>query len=149
MGHQGRRMYRSFSQTHSSSRKPSISIPHHSQESVSGGGGRADGESGSSPTPFGFTRRHQRHSSGRYSRLSVFNDLDAHWQYRILNQLMHRESGNDASILFSSLPAPVAGTVERGRGACEGYLEELSTLVQDLPPILLVHAKSMSMTTAL
>ncbi|KAK9767020.1 hypothetical protein K7432_003495 [Basidiobolus ranarum] len=76
-----------------------------------------------------------------------FNDLPPHAQNIILNELMRLRS-KDTSILFTSLPAPDAGTCE-DQEKCEYYMGDLKLLVKDLPPTFLIHAKSMTVTTHL
>nr|UJH94558.1 Vhc1 [Starmerella bombicola] len=76
-----------------------------------------------------------------------FNDLPARAQYLILNCLM-RQVSKDASVIFSTLPAPALGTHAEETTA-KKYHAGLKLLCEDLPPVALVHAQSMTVTTDL
>lgn len=76
-----------------------------------------------------------------------FNDLPARAQHLILNCLMRRVS-KDASVIFSTLPAPALGT-HLDDTAAKKYHAGLSLLCENLPPVALVHAQSMTVTTDL
>ena len=78
-----------------------------------------------------------------------FNDLPCRAQHLILNELMRSYSGTgDTAVVFTTLPGPMAGT-----GASEedsvAYLGDLEVLCDGLPPVLLVHSNSMTVTTNL
>lgn len=100
-----------------------------------------------------------------------FNDLPSKAQHLILNELMRQYSaspnntptgyGNPSAdgasprgevgetvVLFTTLPAPAAGTW-RGLKESMEYLEGLELLTGGLPPTLLVHSNSLTVTTAL
>ncbi|MCJ1395572.1 hypothetical protein MMC18_008458 [Xylographa bjoerkii] len=76
-----------------------------------------------------------------------FNDLPCLAQHLILNELLHAQSTNTA-VLFTTLPSPVEGT---GRSEEESlrYLRDLEVLCEGLPPVLLVHSNSMTVTMSL
>ena len=73
-----------------------------------------------------------------------FNDLPCLAQHMILNELMRLHS-RDTAVLFTTLPSPNEGT---GRSEQESvrYLSDLEILCGDLPPVLLVHSNSMTVT---
>lgn len=73
-----------------------------------------------------------------------FNDLPCRAQHLILNELLQQHS-QDTAVLFTTLPSPVEGT---GLSEVESlsYLSDLEVLCQDLPPVLLVHSNSMTVT---
>ena len=78
-----------------------------------------------------------------------FNDLPCRAQHLILNELMRTHSGKkETAILMTTLPGPAEGT-----GASEeeslAYLSDLEVLCEGLPPVLLVHSNSMTVTTNL
>ena len=78
-----------------------------------------------------------------------FNDLPCRAQHLILNELMRQHSGKgDTAVMFTTLPGPAEWT-----GASEedsvAYLTDLEVLCEGLPPILLVHSNSMTVTTNL
>ena len=78
-----------------------------------------------------------------------FNDLPGRAQHLILNELMRSHSGaGGTAVVFTTLPGPLAGT-----GASEedsvAYLGDLEVLCDGLPPVLLVHSNSMTVTTNL
>ena len=72
------------------------------------------------------------------------NDLPCRAQHLILNELMKRES-KDAAVVFTTLPCPMEGTA-RSEADSVRYLSDLETLCHDLPPTLLVHSNSMTVT---
>lgn len=119
------------------SRLPSAylpSLPSHPKPSIP--------ETPPSPTP---SRRGSTYSTAALP-LS-FNDLPCRAQHLILNELMQGQSGETA-VVFTTLPSPVEGTCE-DEGACGRYLGDLEVLCRDLPPVLLVHSNSMTVTMAL
>lgn len=73
-----------------------------------------------------------------------FNDLPSRAQHLILNELMAKHS-EDTAVLFTTLPSPLEGTAE-SEAASQSYLSDLSVLWQGLPPCLLVHSNSMTVT---
>ncbi|OZJ05653.1 hypothetical protein BZG36_01518 [Bifiguratus adelaidae] len=76
-----------------------------------------------------------------------FNDLPSEAQHLILNYLMCKTS-DDTAIIFSTLPAPVKATA-MSEDSSVTYLENLKLLVDGLPPVLLVHATSLTVTMSL
>ncbi|MCJ1400672.1 hypothetical protein MMC11_003880 [Xylographa trunciseda] len=76
-----------------------------------------------------------------------FNDLPCRAQHLILNELLRAQSA-DTAVLFTTLPSPVEGT---GRSEEESlrYLRDLEVLCEGLPPVLLVHSNSMTVTMSL
>lgn len=85
-------------------------------------------------------------SSDDCSYLS-FNDLPANAQHVILNNLM-QSSSKDTVVIFSTLPAPQIGT-HLSKEDSLAYVESLEIWTQDLPPIILLHSQTMTVTTAL
>lgn len=99
-----------------------------------------------------------------------FNDLPSKAQHLILNELMRQysgqkreenvvgygsigtgEGGNGGSktaVMFTTLPAPVGGTWRSEKESLE-YLGGLELLTGGLPPTVLVHSNSLTVTTAL
>ncbi|KAL1638503.1 hypothetical protein SLS58_008831 [Diplodia intermedia] len=79
-----------------------------------------------------------------------FNDLPCRAQHLILNELIRRESGKDqrTAVIFTTLPSPVEGTCEDEHASVR-YLADLEVLCQGLPPVVLVHSNSMTVTTNL
>lgn len=73
-----------------------------------------------------------------------FNDLPSRAQHLILNELMVQQSG-DTAVIFTTLPSPVEGTSLSAEDSAS-YLSDLEVLWQDLPPCLLVHSNSMTVT---
>lgn len=76
-----------------------------------------------------------------------FNDLPAKAQHVILNELMRKHS-QDSVVLFSTLPAPSLGTYA-SEGDSLDYIDSLDLLCHGLPPTILLHSHSMTVTTAL
>ncbi|KAL4808972.1 amino acid permease-domain-containing protein [Aspergillus unguis] len=86
-------------------------------------------------------------ASGYPQQASVplsFNDLPSRAQHLILNELMTKHS-EDTAVIFTTLPSPLEGTAE-SEAASQSYLSDLSVLWQGLPPCLLVHSNSMTVT---
>ncbi|KAL4927114.1 putative cation chloride cotransporter [Aspergillus undulatus] len=73
-----------------------------------------------------------------------FNDLPSRAQHLILNELMAKHS-EDTAVIFTTLPSPLEGTAE-SEAASQSYLSDLNVLWQGLPPCLLVHSNSMTVT---
>lgn len=76
-----------------------------------------------------------------------FNDLPSRAQHLILNELISQNS-DDTAVIFTTLPAPGEGTY-RSETDSLGYVSDLEVLVGGLPPTLLVHSNSMTVTTNL
>ena len=73
-----------------------------------------------------------------------FNDLPCRAQHLILNELIRRQS-DDTAVVFTTLPSPMEGTCESEAESVK-YISDLEVLCQDLPPTLLVHSNSMTVT---
>ncbi|KAE8351898.1 putative cation chloride cotransporter [Aspergillus coremiiformis] len=73
-----------------------------------------------------------------------FNDLPSRAQHLILNELMAAHS-SETAVIFTTLPSPMEGTAQN-EATSESYLSDLDVLWQDLPPCLLVHSNSMTVT---
>ncbi|CAO2648845.1 Nn.00g097940.m01.CDS01 [Neocucurbitaria sp. VM-36] len=73
-----------------------------------------------------------------------FNDLPCRAQHLILNELIRRQS-DDTAVVFTTLPSPIEGTCE-SEGESVKYISDLEVLCQGLPPVLLVHSNSMTVT---
>lgn len=73
-----------------------------------------------------------------------FNDLPCRAQHLVLNELMVMHS-NETAVSFTTLPSPMEGTWQ-DEAACESYVSDLEILYQGLPPCLLVHSNSMTVT---
>lgn len=89
-------------------------------------------------------------ASGFPSAASIqlsFNDLPSRAQHLILNELISQNS-DDTAVIFTTLPAPGEGTY-RSETDSLGYVSDLEVLVGGLPPTLLVHSNSMTVTTNL
>ena len=76
-----------------------------------------------------------------------FNDLPSRAQHLILNELMLKHS-SDTVVIFTTLPAPSRSTSDSDETS-ESYLHDLDVLWQGLPPCLLVHSNSMTVTMSL
>ncbi|KAF2098943.1 hypothetical protein NA57DRAFT_66175 [Rhizodiscina lignyota] len=57
-------------------------------------------------------------------------------------------NGNGTAVLFTTLPSPVSGTGESETDSLR-YLMDLEVLCKGLPPVLLVHSNSISVTMSL
>ncbi|KAL5391452.1 hypothetical protein DPSP01_001317 [Paraphaeosphaeria sporulosa] len=73
-----------------------------------------------------------------------FNDLPCRAQHLILNELI-RQHSNDTAVVFTTLPSPVEGT-SASEAESVKYISDLEVLCQGLPPCLLVHSNSMTVT---
>ena len=73
-----------------------------------------------------------------------FNDLPCRAQHLILNELI-RQNSEDTAVVFTTLPSPVEGTCESEEESVK-YISDLEVLCQGLPPVLLVHSNSMTVT---
>jgi potassium/chloride transporter 9 len=76
-----------------------------------------------------------------------FNDLPSRAQHLILNELMKQQSEYTA-VIFTTLPSPIEGTCKDEK-KCLAYLSDLEVLCKELPPTLLVHSNSMTVTVNL
>ncbi|KAJ2893078.1 hypothetical protein IWW38_002986, partial [Coemansia aciculifera] len=78
-----------------------------------------------------------------------FNDMTVNTQNRILNEMIRRECNNSTTaLIFTTLQAPEPGTSDSETKAME-YLKDIDALAHDLPPVFLVHATSLTVTTSL
>ncbi|KAG0156404.1 hypothetical protein PDIDSM_3582 [Penicillium digitatum] len=87
------------------------------------------------------------HATGYPSGASVplsFNDLPSRAQHLILNELMVQQS-HDTAVILTTLPSPVEGTSLSAEDSAS-YLSDLDVLWNGLPPCLLVHSNSMTVT---
>ncbi|KAF2683411.1 cation chloride cotransporter-like protein [Lentithecium fluviatile CBS 122367] len=73
-----------------------------------------------------------------------FNDLPCRAQHLILNELI-RQNSDDTAVVFTTLPSPMEGTGESEMESVK-YISDLEVLCQGLPPCLLVHSNSMTVT---
>ncbi|EAT89004.2 hypothetical protein SNOG_03799 [Parastagonospora nodorum SN15] len=73
-----------------------------------------------------------------------FNDLPCRAQHLILNELI-RQHSEDTAVVFTTLPSPVEGTCDSESESVK-YISDLEVLCQGLPPVLLVHSNSMTVT---
>jgi potassium/chloride transporter 9 len=73
-----------------------------------------------------------------------FNDLPCRAQHLILNELIRRYS-DDTAVVFTTLPSPMEGTCASEQESVK-YISDLEVLCQGLPPVLLVHSNSMTVT---
>jgi potassium/chloride transporter 9 len=73
-----------------------------------------------------------------------FNDLPCRAQHLILNELIRQQS-EDTAVLFTTLPSPMDGTCDSESESVK-YISDLEVLCQGLPPVLLVHSNSMTVT---
>ncbi|EFE42417.1 hypothetical protein TRV_02857 [Trichophyton verrucosum HKI 0517] len=89
----------------------------------------------------------QPRASGYPSQAAVplsFNDLPGRAQHLILNELIKSQS-KDTAVVFTTLPTPVEG-VSHDKASCEAYVDDLEVLCDGLPPCLLVHSNSVTVT---
>ena len=77
-----------------------------------------------------------------------FNALPNKAQYLILNELIRRNSSHSTSVVLTALPRPERGTSETPAASSE-YLAQLQTLYGGGPPVLGVHATTITMTMSL
>lgn len=73
-----------------------------------------------------------------------FNDLPCRAQHLILNELIRQQS-DDTAVVFTTLPSPMEGTCDSESESVK-YISDLEVLCQGLPPVLLVHSNSMTVT---
>ncbi|KAJ1928282.1 hypothetical protein IWQ60_002191 [Tieghemiomyces parasiticus] len=76
-----------------------------------------------------------------------FNELTSRAQNIILNNLIQLHS-SDTAVLLTTLPTPDKGTYLSEERSVR-YVEDIELLVNGLPPTMLVHAASLTVTTAL
>jgi len=88
-----------------------------------------------------------RRARGRAPTLS-FNDLPDRAQYLILNELIRLNSGPSTSVVLTALPAPAPGTSTTEEESL-AYLHQLRQLYGGGPPVLGVHATTLTMTMTL
>jgi potassium/chloride transporter 9 len=103
-----------------------------------------------SPQPRSIYTRDPSTASGYPSAAAVplsFNDLPCRAQHLILNELITQQS-EDTAVIFTTLPAPVEGTYKSESDSL-AYVSDLEVLCGGLPPTLLVHSNSMTVTTNL
>lgn len=99
---------------------------------------------GSSTSPSAQTNQTASGFPGPASVPLSFNDLPSRAQHLILNELMVQHS-SETAVIFTTLPSPVLGT-SHSEQDCASYLSDLEVLWQGLPPCLLVHSNSMTVT---
>lgn len=80
--------------------------------------------------------------------LVTFNQLPNKAQYLILNELIRTNSSASTSAVLTALPAPEIGTSQDPNKSLR-YLQHLENLFSGGPPVLGVHAKQLTMTSAL
>ncbi|KAF2832136.1 hypothetical protein CC86DRAFT_340436 [Ophiobolus disseminans] len=73
-----------------------------------------------------------------------FNDLPCRAQHLILNELIRQQS-EDTAVVFTTLPSPMEGTCDSESESVK-YISDLEVLCLGLPPVLLVHSNSMTVT---
>lgn len=101
-------------------------------------------QSAVSPTSSAQTNQPASGFPGSASVPLSFNDLPSRAQHLILNELMVQHS-SETAVIFTTLPSPVHGT-SHSEQDCASYLSDLEVLWQGLPPCLLVHSNSMTVT---
>lgn len=75
-----------------------------------------------------------------------FNDLPCRAQHLILNELMARHAAEyGTAVMFTTLPSPVEGT-SLDADASDAYISDMQVFTRGLPPCLLVHSNSMTVT---
>lgn len=73
-----------------------------------------------------------------------FNDLPCRAQHLILNELITQNT-RDTAVMFTTLPSPAEGAC-LDNAESEAYLSDMEVLCHCLPPCLLVHSNSMTVT---
>jgi potassium/chloride transporter 9 len=73
-----------------------------------------------------------------------FNDLPCRAQHLILNELI-RKNSEDTAVVFTTLPSPMEGVCESEAESVQ-FISDLEVLTLGLPPCLLVHSNSMTVT---
>ncbi|TKA67795.1 hypothetical protein B0A49_08122 [Cryomyces minteri] len=125
-------------------RLPHRSIYEHKRSPNSSGNTKAD------LNPFDSTQAQSASASGYPAQRAIplsFNDLPCRAQHLILNELIQSASA-DTAVVFTTLPSPFEGTCENAEDSVR-YLADLEVLCKDLPPVLLVHSNSMTVTMSL
>lgn len=100
--------------------------------------------------PSGESTGSSRRATGFPVQQSIplsFNDLPCRAQHLVLNELMQQHS-DDTAVLFTTLPSPIEGTGQNEADSLS-YLSDLEVFCEGLPPVLLVHSNSMTVTTSL
>ncbi|KAI8871719.1 hypothetical protein GQ42DRAFT_161832 [Ramicandelaber brevisporus] len=93
-------------------------------------------------------QQHARQTSSQEQQLAPnFDSVDTRTQHKILNELMRRHTTQTA-VMFTTLPVPEIGTHADPELSAQ-YIENLETLVRGLPPVMLIHATSLTVTTTL
>ncbi|WFD43425.1 hypothetical protein MPSI1_002087 [Malassezia psittaci] len=77
-----------------------------------------------------------------------FNELPNLVQYMILNELIRLNSDGSTSVVLTALPAPEPGT-STSREDSTAYLQQLQRLYGGGPPVMGVHATTLTMTMSL
>ncbi|KAI5838604.1 amino acid permease-domain-containing protein [Morchella snyderi] len=96
---------------------------------------------------FTDTRGNRVQASSTILNPLSFNDLPSRAQHLILNELIRKHS-HDTAVIFTTLPSPQSGTCKSEKDSVD-YLAGLEVLTAELPPTLLVHSNSLTVTTAL
>ncbi|WFD24344.1 hypothetical protein MEQU1_003043 [Malassezia equina] len=99
------------------------------------------------PLTEGRSRPVVRRPRERAPQLS-FNDLPDRAQYLILNELIRLNSRSSTSVVLTALPAPAPGTSTTDEESL-AYLHQLRQLYGGGPPVLGVHATTLTMTMTL
>ncbi|KAF9927882.1 hypothetical protein FBU30_002804 [Linnemannia zychae] len=89
-------------------------------------------------------------SQQQFSSPLQFDHLNPEAQLMILNELMRiHSSAETTSIVFTTVPAPEEGTCLREESSL-AYLQQLDLLMEGIDiPVLLIHAKSLTVTMTL
>ncbi|PWY98075.1 hypothetical protein BCV70DRAFT_40502 [Testicularia cyperi] len=100
-------------------------------------------------------RAQQRTPSGKVASMYStdlpavsFNELPNKAQYLILNELIRINSSESTGVVLTALPAPEPGTSLDELKSLR-YLEQLESLFAGGPPVMGVHAKTLTMTMSL
>lgn len=105
------------------------------------------------PSPRSTSIPSRRPSISAYSTYSTaalplsFNDLPSRAQHLILNELIRSQS-IDTAVVFTTLPSPMQGT-SKDEEKCVAYLSDLEVFTKGLPPVMLVHSNSLTVTMSL
>jgi potassium/chloride transporter 9 len=100
-----------------------------------------------SPSASDSDNRTSSPASGYPSQASIplsFNELPCRAQHLILNELIKKHSEKTA-VVFTTLPSPTEG-ICHDKDASESFVSDLEVLCDGLPPCLLVHSNSMTVT---
>ncbi|KAJ2002293.1 hypothetical protein GGI04_003400 [Coemansia thaxteri] len=82
------------------------------------------------------------------TQVTDFNDMPVNTQNRILNEMIRRQCNGSTALIFTTLQAPEPGTSDSEQKAMQ-YLNDIDALAHGLPPVFLVHATSLTVTTSL